>query len=169
MRSRALVRCLEHLELPARATPSEARSAFRRIARRHHPDIDESPGGRRRFIEAVQAYRRLQELGFTEHGGASQDVCERCGRVNPLLDALDGSRACCDCLLGTTRRRRSLPAPFTTTVRHLSVVALYAAGIGVFWLDSQGGGFDWTWLSLALFGLGGVTLARTCLRVASIQ
>lgn len=169
MNRTAVIRCLEALGLPSGATPDEARAAFRRIARLNHPDIDRTASARRRFVDAVGAYRRLQALGFADRAAAYNDQCRHCGRIESLLDALDGGRACADCLLGVTTRRRLLPLPLILTVRHLSVIAFYAAGLCVFLLNARQGRFDLLWLSLALFVAGGLTLARTCLRVARIQ
>ncbi|MFQ3583167.1 MAG: J domain-containing protein, partial [Chloracidobacterium sp.] len=41
------------------ASPNEIRSAFRRLARLHHPDVSQSPDAAERFAEITAAYRVL--------------------------------------------------------------------------------------------------------------
>ncbi len=49
----------ETLGVSRGASPSEIRSAFRRLARQHHPDVSPSPDAAARFAEITAAYRVL--------------------------------------------------------------------------------------------------------------
>jgi len=40
----------------------EITAAFRRLAKKHHPDISKSPGAAKRFVQIEKAYRRLLTL-----------------------------------------------------------------------------------------------------------
>lgn len=53
----------ETLGLPETASPEEVRSRFRELARRHHPDIDKSPGASSRFKDINEAHRVLSDSG----------------------------------------------------------------------------------------------------------
>jgi curved DNA-binding protein len=43
------------------ASNEEIRRAYRRIARRHHPDVNRDPGGPERFAAAARAYQILSD------------------------------------------------------------------------------------------------------------
>jgi molecular chaperone DnaJ len=47
------------LGVPATADRDEIRTAFRRLAREHHPDVSEAPEADERFREVLEAYRTL--------------------------------------------------------------------------------------------------------------
>jgi curved DNA-binding protein CbpA len=49
------------LGVPRNAPASEIRRAYRRVARRHHPDLNRDPGGPARFAAAVRAYEVLSD------------------------------------------------------------------------------------------------------------
>jgi len=49
------------LGVSRRATDSEIRSAYRRLARRHHPDVSSSPDANERFAKISEAYRILSD------------------------------------------------------------------------------------------------------------
>lgn len=49
----------ETLGVSREASPAEIRSAFRRLARLHHPDVSASPDAAARFAEIAAAYRVL--------------------------------------------------------------------------------------------------------------
>ncbi len=49
----------EILEVARDAAPPEIRSAFRRLAREHHPDVSESPEADEKFAKIAEAYRVL--------------------------------------------------------------------------------------------------------------
>jgi tetratricopeptide (TPR) repeat protein len=51
----------EVLGLQPGATRAEARSAFRRLARLHHPDVSDAPDARERFEEARAAYEAITD------------------------------------------------------------------------------------------------------------
>ena len=43
------------------ASSEEIRRAYRRVARRHHPDVNRDPGGPQRFAAAARAYEILND------------------------------------------------------------------------------------------------------------
>jgi curved DNA-binding protein CbpA len=43
------------------ASSEEIRRAYRRVARRHHPDVNRKPGGAERFAAAARAYEILND------------------------------------------------------------------------------------------------------------
>src|SRR5258708_7539046 len=43
------------------ATEAEIKSAYRRLARKHHPDVDKSAGAAEKFKELSQAYQVLSD------------------------------------------------------------------------------------------------------------
>ena len=43
------------------ASSEEIRRAYRRVARRHHPDVNRDPGGAERFAAAARAYEILSD------------------------------------------------------------------------------------------------------------
>lgn len=47
------------LGVPRSASPVDIRRAYRRAARRHHPDLNRDPGGSDRFAAAARAYEVL--------------------------------------------------------------------------------------------------------------
>lgn len=114
---------VDHLraqELEPGASGDEVRAAFRRLARRYHPDLDRTRRGQQRFVQVVQAYRALQmELGL--HPDPTRyRLCPGCGHYAELLDGLDGRAGCTECLLGFTQRGRYLPLPIVISVRHVA-------------------------------------------------
>lgn len=51
----------EVLGLPKGASVEEVKKAYRNLARKHHPDVDKSPGAEARFKEINEAYQVLSE------------------------------------------------------------------------------------------------------------
>lgn len=51
----------EVLELKRNASAQDIRRAYRRLALRHHPDIDRTPGAKERFQRILQAYQVLSD------------------------------------------------------------------------------------------------------------
>ena len=49
------------LDVSRDASSEEIRRAYRRIARRHHPDVNQDPGGAERFAAAARAYEILSD------------------------------------------------------------------------------------------------------------
>ncbi|HKF54857.1 MAG TPA: DnaJ domain-containing protein, partial [Blastocatellia bacterium] len=49
------------LGVSRRATESEIKSAYRRLARRYHPDVCSSPDANSRFAKITEAYRVLSD------------------------------------------------------------------------------------------------------------
>ncbi len=125
MRQPNLSQCYQTLELPRDAGAEQVRAAFRRLARRYHPDISQSATTQARFVEVVRAYRVLRERNRRSFMDTDWGQCDRCGEYEDLFDDLQGRRACADCLLGIRRKRRLLPAPLVVVARHVAVCALY--------------------------------------------
>src|ERR687894_1998371 len=51
----------EELGVPREADDAEIKRAFRRLAQRHHPDVDKADGAEERFKEVNEAYRVLSD------------------------------------------------------------------------------------------------------------
>lgn len=49
------------LHLKRDATPADIRRAYRRLALRHHPDVDQTPGAKERFQSILDAYQVLSD------------------------------------------------------------------------------------------------------------
>ena len=49
------------LGVPRNASAADIRRAYRRVARRHHPDLNPDPGGPERFGAAARAYEVLSD------------------------------------------------------------------------------------------------------------
>ena len=69
------------------ASDPQIRSAYRKLARKYHPDVNKSPGARDRFQEATEAYEVLSdpkkrslydEFG---HGGPGEGFGAGAGRA----------------------------------------------------------------------------------------
>ena len=159
---------LRTLDLGVDASGDDVRAAFRRLARRHHPDLHCTAADERRFLAVVAAYRALQmEMGLRPNM-ASYRLCPRCGRYGELLDGLDGRLGCSDCLLGMRDRSRLLPMPIYVTVQHVGSIVLYAAS-GLFaWLYSRCGSPRSAALSLGCAALGLVLLFIACMTVPEV-
>jgi molecular chaperone DnaJ len=51
----------ELLGVPRNATPDQIRSAYRKLARQHHPDTSEASDGGERFKQITEAYEVLSD------------------------------------------------------------------------------------------------------------
>lgn len=51
----------EALEVPRTASQEEIRRAYRRLARKHHPDVNKDPGAEDRFKQISEAYEVLRD------------------------------------------------------------------------------------------------------------
>jgi curved DNA-binding protein CbpA len=49
------------LDVSRDASSEEIRRAYRQVARRHHPDVNQDPGGAERFAAAARAYQILSD------------------------------------------------------------------------------------------------------------
>jgi curved DNA-binding protein CbpA len=49
------------LDVSREASSEEIRRAYRQVARRHHPDVNQDPGGAERFAAAAHAYEILSD------------------------------------------------------------------------------------------------------------
>lgn len=143
------------LGLTPSASVNAVVSAFRRLARENHPDINKSPEARRRFIEVVSAYRVLREKMRFHEQDESWGRCRRCERFEALFDAIDGGSACAECLLGRTRLRKLLPAPVIVVAKHASAIALYLIGfaLGVLFLQTDEARYAFAGASCTFGGL----------------
>lgn len=56
-------RYLEVLELQPGASLSDIKKAYRRLAKKYHPDVNKSPEANERFLEIHEAYKFLTEVG----------------------------------------------------------------------------------------------------------
>jgi len=161
--------CFRVLEVEASASPAEVRAAFRRLAKENHPDLSGGRARQNRFTEVVRAYRILKHELNLHPDGSDVRICPTCGRYRELLESLEGRAACADCLLGETRRRRHLPLPFMKTVKHLPVVALYAASVILLTWAMSTEDLTYAAWSLACAAGGLVVLAVTVMLVREIR
>lgn len=58
---------LEILNLEPGATKGEIKSAYRKLSKEYHPDVNNSPDAQERFVEINEAYKFLTEVGPTPH------------------------------------------------------------------------------------------------------
>lgn len=84
------------------ASEAEVKSAYRRLARKHHPDVDKSPGAESRFKEIGEAYQVLSDLNkrrtydqfgssaFAPGGGFGGQGSPFSGGFNPFGSAQGG-------------------------------------------------------------------------------
>jgi hypothetical protein len=58
---------LEILNLEPGATKGEIKSAYRKLSKEYHPDVNNSPDAQEKFVEINEAYKFLTEVGPTPH------------------------------------------------------------------------------------------------------
>jgi molecular chaperone DnaJ len=105
------------LGVPKDADEAEIKRAFRRLAQRHHPDVDRADGAEQRFKELNEAYRVLSDrqrrtaydmFGHAGVDGAAAGGFEGFGGgfgpFGDIFDAFFGGAPA-----GTRRRRRVVP------------------------------------------------------------
>ncbi len=78
----------EVLEVPKTASDAEIKSAYRRLARKHHPDIDKSAGSAEKFKELSESYQVLSDPNkkkqYDQFGHAAFDRSSGFGGGNPF-------------------------------------------------------------------------------------
>jgi molecular chaperone DnaJ len=105
------------LGVPREASDEEIKRAFRRLAQRHHPDVDGSDGAEQRFKEVNEAYRvlsdRQRRTAYDMFGHAGVDGASTggfdgfgggFGPFGDIFDAFFGGSPS-----GTRRRARVVP------------------------------------------------------------
>jgi alkanesulfonate monooxygenase SsuD/methylene tetrahydromethanopterin reductase-like flavin-dependent oxidoreductase (luciferase family) len=65
------------------ATIDECRKAYRALARKHHPDVDASPGATKRMVEITRAWELVQKLPQPSPPTPAYRPPERRGRGTP--------------------------------------------------------------------------------------
>lgn len=121
-------RCYEILGLRPDASRRRVRAAYRRLALRYHPDRNpDDPASLHRFIDISRAYTELENLFALHRGRGRLGRCHRCGRVDELLEALDGTRCCADCLVLV--RHNVLPPETITVIRFGSAIVLLTVAV----------------------------------------
>lgn len=89
----------ETLGVSKGASDTEIKSAYRKLARKHHPDIDKSPGAAEKFKEVSEAYQVLADSGkrkqYDQFGHAAFDRSQGfpgagAGGFNPFGGAQGG-------------------------------------------------------------------------------
>jgi hypothetical protein len=163
---KSLEECFRVLGLPVWANAEEVAAAFRRLAKEHHPDVNPTRDGPRRFVEVAKAYRILREALRVRRSESRWGRCPRCDRYADLYAGLDGAEGCADCLLGRTRRSRFLPLPVVVVAKHLAVFGLYVASVVFLILYLQTGQWDWAATSLICVVTGMTVLAIDVLLLA---
>ena len=61
----------ETLGLSQGASPEDIKSAYRRLARKFHPDLNPAPEAKEKFLAVQQAYEVLMEAGVGNRGSSS--------------------------------------------------------------------------------------------------
>lgn len=157
--------CLAVLELGQTATAEQVKQAYRRLARRYHPDLhhgDEQ--ARRQFVRISTAYQMLLRRMHGLQQGRQVGHCQQCGAFDEVCRGVDGWLYCNHCLL-SPRHQRSLPLPNFTTVRCLGSALLLMASIYLLVMAMVTGGAGYA-LAALMVGLVSMSLlAYTCLTV----
>src|SRR5215813_6964186 len=91
------------LGLTPRATANEIKSAYRRLARKYHPDVSASPDSEARFVHINRAYQILSD----PRRRAAYDS----GQYHDAHRAVSTNRQSCDPGVGTVRARVSCEEP----------------------------------------------------------
>ena len=73
----------EVLGVDRRASPEEIQAAYRRLARRYHPDVNPDPSAEERFKRVSDAYAALSDPVRRDAGPTGRRVRVRVGRAAP--------------------------------------------------------------------------------------
>ena len=144
---------------------TEVTTAFRRLAKEHHPDVAGPGGDPRHFLNILRAYTALRDTLQAQGGKQGEFVCPRCHRRVPVLHDPAGRSACAQCLLGETRRSRFLPLPAMVIARHLAVFAAYASALVCLVCYLREGRYCYAAASFACVTAGLLLLAIEVLRI----
>ncbi len=160
--------CLAELGLSGPVDLAQARSAFRKLARLHHPDLKRSPTAEdhQRFVRIVNAYQHLKGVLGRHADDPDRGLCPACRREARLCEGMDGVARCLDCLLGFGRKRRFLPLPTFETVRHGAVIVLEAVTVVCIVMGLATAEHGYVLAGVASISLAMVILASTCIRIA---
>ena len=159
--------CLAELGLRGPVDMAEARSAFRKLARLHHPDLKRSPTAEdhQRFVRIVNAYQHLKSVLGLKPDDPDCGLCPGCRREARLSEGVDGVARCLECLLGVQRRRRFLPLPSFETVRHGAVIVLEAVTVVCIVMGLVTSDHSYVLAGAASISLAMAILASTCIRI----
>jgi molecular chaperone DnaJ len=123
------------LGVPRNADDAEIKRAFRRLAQRHHPDVDRDEGAELRFKELNEAYRILSDrqrrtaydmfghAGVDGAAAASEGFGGGFGPFGDIFDAFFGGAPA-----GSRRRQRVVPG---ADLRYDLVIEFAEAAFGV--------------------------------------
>ena len=82
---------LQVLGLGNEATRAQFQAAYRRLARKFHPDVNHCAGAVRRFREVTEAYRALEELWRMKEAAESRDLFQAV-LLDPLFAKISTGR-----------------------------------------------------------------------------
>lgn len=161
--------CFRVLELTPAAGPRAVKRAFRRLAMRHHPDLQRDPSAPAHFTRVVQAYTTLQREFRVQSSESDARMCPSCGRLTEMFEGLDGGVQCAECLLGVSRRRLLLPSTPIQIVKHGPVILLELVAIALFAYGLASGSRTTLIASMALSVAALAVLAVVCAVVRHVR
>jgi hypothetical protein len=158
--------CFRILELSPASGPRAVKRAFRRLAKQHHPDLQQDPSAPAHFTRVVQAYTTLQREFRAQASESDARLCPSCGKLSEMFESLDGGVQCADCLLGVSRRRLLLPASPIQIVKHGSVIVMELVALGLF---AAGFAYESRWMLIASMVLSVAALGVLAIVCANVR